>query len=84
MNKCNYYALSGNGQSSFTALRSFNLFSALSSVSARGGIAGINDNNYKKASVVDCKVFGSKDDQAIASYGHTRSNYGKIIGLELK
>ncbi len=84
LNKCNYYSLSGNGQSSFTALRSFNLFSALSSVSARGGIAGINDNNYKKASVVDCKVFGSNDDQAIVSYGHTRSNYGKIIGLELK
>ena len=43
LKSCNYFAVSGKGLNSFTALRTFNLISALESVSARGGIAGIND-----------------------------------------
>ena len=82
INRCNYYAISGKALSSFTALRSFNLISAIESVSARGGIAGINDNSTKKASITDCKVFGTTDEQAITSYGHTRGSYGKYVGLE--
>ena len=82
INHCTYYAISGKALSSFTALRTFNVFSALESVSARGGIAGINDNRSKTASITDCKVFGTDDDQAITSYGHTRGGYGKYVGLE--
>ena len=81
---CNYYSVSGKGLNSFTALRTFNVFAALESVSARGGIAGINDNTHKNASIENCKVFGTGDEQAISSYGHTRGNYGKIVGLEAK
>ncbi len=84
INRCNYYAISGKALSSFTALRTFNVFSALESVSARGGIAGINDNRSNTASITDCKVFGTDDDQAITSYGHTRGGYGKYVGLETK
>ena len=84
LNKCNFFAVSGKGLSSYTALRSFNFFSAIRSVSARGGIAGIQDNTNNKSSINDCKVFGSGNEQAITSYGHSRGNYGKIIGLELK
>ncbi|MBR4330508.1 MAG: hypothetical protein IKP71_11740, partial [Candidatus Riflebacteria bacterium] len=84
INHCNYYSISGKALSSFTALRTFNVFSALESVSARGGIAGINDNRSNTASITDCKVFGTDDDQAISSYGHTRGGYGKYVGLETK
>ena len=84
VDRCTYFAISGKGLSSFTALRSFNVFSALESVSARGGIAGINDNSLNNASIKDCKVFGTDEEQAITSYGHTRGAYGKFVGLETR
>ncbi len=84
INRCNYFAISGKALSSFTALRSFNPISALESVSARGGIAGINDNSQNKASIENSKVFGNDSDEAIATYGHSRGSYGRIIGLEVK
>jgi hypothetical protein len=82
LNKCNYYAISGKSLSSFTALRTFNVLALVESVSARGGIAGINDNSLKKATIENCKVFGTDDEQAITSYGHTRGAYGKIVGIQ--
>ena len=83
LDRCTYFAVSGKGLSSFTALRSFNLFSALSSVSARGGIAGINDNTNNTASIKNSKVFGSGEAQAIAGYGPSRGNYGRETGLQI-
>lgn len=82
LNKCNYYAVSGKSLSSFTALRTFNVLALVESVSARGGIAGINDNSLKKATIENCKVFGTDEEQAITSYGHTRGAYGKIVGIQ--
>lgn len=84
LNNCNYYFVSGKGLTNFTAIRSFNLFSVLESVSARGGIAGINDNTNKRASVSNCKVLGNKEEQAIISYGHVKENYGEIIGMQVE
>ena len=81
---CNYYSITGKGLSSFTALRSFNVFAALESVSARGGIAGINDNTYKNAAIENSKVFGNNNSQIIASYGHSRGTYGEITGLNIE
>lgn len=85
LNDCKYFAVSGKGLSSFTSLRSFNLFTALSSVSARGGIAGINDNSQNAASIYRCKVFGAvESEEAISSFGPARGSYGKEVGLQIK
>ena len=84
INSCKFFAVSGKGLSSFTSLRSFNVLSALSSVSARGGIAGINDNSRNNAVIENSKVYGNNKEEAITTYGHTRSAYGEIVGLQIK
>lgn len=84
MDGCKYFAVSGKGLSNFTSLRSFNVFAALCSVSARGGIVGINDNSKNTASITNCKVLGNSDSKLISTYGYARGSYGEIAGMQIE
>lgn len=84
LTSCKYYFTNGKELTSFTAMKSLAPSVAIRSVSARGGIVGVNDSTVNNAIVEGCKVIGSSNEQAIASYGYLRSSYGTVSGLELK